>query len=426
MPCQSCSLLDRLRECSLLDQGKEKEWKQFVDNRVREIRTLLPVEVWDHVRGVENPADLVSRGTSPITLMSCTLWWKGPLWLQGLQETSETVRLPEQIHPSLESLREMKVHSRHQTEETAILVVKSPAQVGISEAIRCEDYSNVFKLLRVTAYVLRFVRNLKARFNRGKEELAVSEVLWLREMQALLQSDVKFTQQCIQLGVFKDENDVMRCKGRLGNSPLQPSAKYPIWLPAKHHITRLIIRNCHQRMMHNGVRETLTELRSHYRIVKGRQIVRKEIHGCSVCRRHEGQSYKAEPLSDIPEFRFKVGQPFASTGVDFAGPLFIKSTVGGPSQVSKAYICLFACGSTRAVHIELTPNLTTAGFIRCFRRFVTRCGTPELIISDNAKTFKAASAQLAKIFSDPDTQSFLLEQKIEWRFNLEKEDFSNA
>ena len=243
---------------------------------------MLPVEVWHHVRGMENPADLVSRGTSPITLMSSTLWWKGPLWLQGLQETSETVRLPEQIDPSLECLREMKVHSRHQTEETAILVVKGSAQVGISEAIRCEDYSNVFKLLRVTAYVLRFVRNLKARFNRDvivgpltKEELVVSEVLWLREMQASLQSDVKFTQQCIQLGVVKDENEVMRCKGRLGNSPLQPSAKYPIWLPAKHHITRLIIRNCHQRVMHNGVRETLTELRSQYWIVKGRQIVRK-------------------------------------------------------------------------------------------------------------------------------------------------------
>ena len=113
-------------------------------------------------------------------------------------------------------------------------------------------------------------------------------------------------------------------------------------------------------------------------------------------RRHEGQSYKAEPLSDIPEFRFKEGQPFASTGVDFAGPQFIKSTVGGTSQVSKAYICLFTCGSTRAVHIELTPNLTTAAFIRCLRRFVTRCGTPELIISDNTKTFKAATHSLLR------------------------------
>ena len=172
--------------------------------------------------------------------------------------------------------------------------------------------------------------------------------------------------------------------------------------------------------MHNGVRETLMELRSSYWVIRGRQVVRKVIYSCSVCRRHEGQSYRAEPLSDLPEFRLKEGHPFASTGVDFAGPIFLKFAAGRETQVSKAYMCLFTCGSTRAVHIELTPNLTTAAFIRCLRRFVARRGNPELLISDNAKTFKAASSQLAKIFNDPDTASFMLKQKIEWRFNLEK------
>jgi len=139
-----------------------------------------------------------------------------------------------------------------------------------------------------------------------------------------------------------------------------------------------------------------------------------------VCRRHEGKPYKAEPPSDMPEFRFKEGQPFASTGVDFAGPLYAKTVFGKEMQVNKVYICLFTCGSTRAVHIELTPNLTTHAFIRCLRRFVARSGIPELLISDNAKTFKAVAAQLTKIFNDPDVTSFLLERKIQWRFNLEK------
>jgi len=51
---------------------------------------------------------------------------------------------------------------------------------------------------------------------------------------------------------------------------------------------------------------------------------------------------------------------------------------------------------------------------------VARRGIPELIISDYAKTFKAAATQLTKIFNDPDVMSFLLERKIQWRFNLEK------
>ena len=191
-------------------------------------------------------------------------------------------------------------------------------------------------------------------------------------------------------------------------------------LPCDHHITKLIIRDCHHKVMHNGVRETLTELRSRFWLTKGRQVIRKQIYNCVVCRRYEGRSYKVEPSSDMPEFRFKEGYPFSSTGVDFAGPLFVKTVFGREIQVSKVYICLFTCGSTRAIHIELTLSLTTQAFIRCLRRFVARRGFPELIISDNAKTFKAAATQLTRIFNDPDVMSFLLKRKIQWKFNLEK------
>ena len=103
---------------------------------------------------------------------------------------------------------------------------------------------------------------------------------------------------------------------------------------------------------------------------------------------HEGRSYKVKPSSDMPEFRFKERYPFASTEVDFAGTL---SAFGKEIQVSKVYICLFTCGSTRALHIELTPSLTTQAFICCLRRSVARRGIPEFIIFDNAKTIKAAA-----------------------------------
>ena len=42
----------------------------------------------------------------------------------------------------------------------------------------------------------------------------------------------------------------------------------------------------------------------------------------------------------MPEFRFKEGYSFASTGVDFAGPLFVKTVFGKELQVTKEYICL--------------------------------------------------------------------------------------
>ena len=119
----------------------------------------------------------------------------------------------------------------------------------------------------------------------------------------------------------------------------------------------------------------------------------------------------------MPEFRFKEGYPFSSPGVDFAGPLFVKTVFGREIQVSKVYIGIFTWGSTRAIHI---PTLTTQAFIRCLRGFVARRGIPEVVISDNAKTFKATATQLTRIFNDLCVMSFLLKRKIQWLFSIEK------
>ena len=64
--------------------------------------------------------------------------------------------------------------------------------------------------------------------------------------------------------------------------------------------------------------------------------------------------------------------------------------------------------------------LLPRGSFDVFERFVALRGIPELIISDGANTFKAAATQLTKIVNVPDVIYFLLERKIQWKFNLEK------
>ena len=67
-----------------------------------------------------------------------------------------------------------------------------------------------------------------------------------------------------QLGLYSGEDDILRCKGRLGNAPLDIATRYPILLPRGHHVTRLIVEACHRKVNHGGVKETLVELRSEY------------------------------------------------------------------------------------------------------------------------------------------------------------------
>ena len=216
------------------------------------------------------------------------------------------------------------------------------------------------------------------------------------------------------LGLFTDENGIVRCKGRLSRSSLSAEAKYPVLIPRDHHVSTLIVRHCHNRVMHNGPKETLAELRSRFWIVKGRQLVRKIVHQCTTCKRIQGLSYRAPERSQLPEFRVHEEHPFASVGIDFAGPLYVKSK---SRSSKKVYLALFTCGTTRAVHLEPVPDLATETFLLCFKIFVSRRGVPGLAVMDNAKTFKAASRKLIALFKSARIRN-LNERKIKWKYNL--------
>ena len=61
--------------------------------------------------------------------------------------------------------------------------------------------------------------------------------------------------------MFSDPKGILRCGGRLGNADLSKSQKHPAVLDANNHVTSLIVRASNEGVHHNGVKETLTELR---------------------------------------------------------------------------------------------------------------------------------------------------------------------
>ncbi|GFQ94968.1 integrase catalytic domain-containing protein [Trichonephila clavata] len=63
---------------------KWQQWtfKPYIKNRVQEIQLLSDPSQWGHCPGKDNPADLISRGTSAVKLAQNELWWHGPPWLK--------------------------------------------------------------------------------------------------------------------------------------------------------------------------------------------------------------------------------------------------------------------------------------------------------------------------------------------------------
>ena len=364
------------------------EWKQFVRQRVNEILRLTRKEDWAYCPGEQNPADVGSRGECASRLKENELWWRGPMWLSGPRNgwpVSQVIETPE---------------STEEERKVVVTVANVNAKDKMSNLIDISKFSGLGKLLRVTAWVKRFLFNLQAAKNGPerrvgeleRSEMADAEREWIVRSQEELKKGRNYEDLARKLKL-RDDNGILRCSGRLQNSDLEQETQYPVIIPRDHHFTRLVIEECHRKVKHSGVRSTLGELRSRFWVPKGRQAVKKILRECVTCKREQGKPFGNPPVAALPDFRVREATPFSKVGVDFAGPLFAKSQTG---EMSKAYIALFTCCVTRAVHLDLVTDLTASTFVRCLRRFAARRGTPTLIVSDNAKTFKASEKLLRR------------------------------
>ena len=391
--------------------GVEQTWKQFVESRVTEIRRLVPTSCWRYCPTSSNPADLPSRGVKPSELTS-TIWYTGPKWLHEPQPRAE-------VDSGSAASQCEEVERERKATPTTVMAVGCTSHSSIEKVIDVNRFSSLSKLLRVTAYVLKVTDLLKRRSKTthlSAKDLHRAHTLWMVNAQQDLSKDKKYPGWCKEFGLFTDESGILRCGGRLQNAGLSHDQTHPVLLNANHPLTRLAVLQAHDTVCHNGVKETLTELRSRYWIIRGRQFVRKIVGQCTVCRRLESKPYAPEDSPPLPEFRTKVDFPFSYVGVDFAGPLFVREG----ADTKKVYIALFTCAVSRALHLDLVPDLSAETFLRCFKRFTARFGIPRHVTSDNAKTFKSAAKSLVGLFGLPEVTDYLTAHGMEWSFNLEK------
>lgn len=157
-------------------------------------------------------------------------------------------------------------------------------------------------------------------------------------------------------------------------------------MPKDNYLTTLIVQSMHKTVMHGGVRETLTHIRQTYWISQGQQVIKRIISKCVTCRKIQGPPFRSVPTPPLPKSRVLQSQAFQFTGIDYAGPLYVRDQ--GNQTSSKVYICLFTCAAVRAIHLELVEDQTTQAFLRAFRRFISRRGVPECIFLTMQKPSK--------------------------------------
>lgn len=78
-------------------------------------------------------------------------------------------------------------------------------------------------------------------------------------------------------------------------------------------------------------------------------------------------------------------------------PILLKSHNRRGNTTIKAYIALFVCFATKAVHLEIVSDLTTSAFFAAFRRFTARRGKCSDIFSDCGSNFVGAKREINEI-----------------------------
>ena len=403
-------------------RGVSKRHPAFIANRIGEILDSTEPNHWNHCPGQLNPADDGSRGLPVSSITSGSRWVNGPAFLH----------LPEERWPKGNAKLEIPKPSVDdpQAEEMAVTwtgVVKDSRNDFLSPA----KYSSLIKLLKVTAYLIRFIYNCKHPKSERRigslmvEEMEQARKFWICVAQAesfpqevavlKLKHHVSSKSKLVSLSPFLDEHGIIRAGGRIERADIPFCSRHPVVLAPDHELTRLIIMNCHEKLKHEGVDHVRNELRQQYWILRCRATVRKILHQCSYCRRRKAKP-EAPLMASLPYDRLSVAPPFSKVGVDFFGPLKVKHL----RKQEKRYGCLFTCLVTRAVHLEVAFSLSTDSFIMCLRRFMARRGKPTVIYSDNGTNFVGANNELRECIDDWNQHkigSVLSQEGIQWVFN---------
>ncbi|CAG2234022.1 unnamed protein product [Mytilus edulis] len=114
----------------------------------------------------------------------------------------------------------------------------------------------------------------------------------------------RFTETSKLLGLQPriDENGLIRCDGRLEYAEfLSFDARYPIILPRKNWVTKLIVKRYHELGKHvSGTNQTFSALSSRFWIISGREEIREYEHECYTCRKKKAKVAE-QVMAPLPE-----------------------------------------------------------------------------------------------------------------------------
>jgi len=377
--------------------------------------------------------------------------------LKTLHHKDKTVRFDPTFDPrkSTRERKKEKVSGQEAVNSRRITAV-GPSGMDIIDPIRHSAgavWNGLPRLLRITAYVLRFIRHCMTKIgyngqintgplHPGETTIAKKRLIRMSQQRTF---GPELEILCPQIGdhrpdlsrlsksrrsriqkfsPFLDHQRILRSNSRLGRVENYGYDKiYPVILDRHDPLTRLLAQEAHHEQGHPvGHNAVKARIQAEYAIVGLGSLLWTLKWQCSVCTRRNSKPL-TQLQASLPEGRLGTKlRAFNDVGLDFAGPFDI--VMGRGRARKKVYILVLTCLAVRAVHLEATGGMETTDVINAISRFVDMRGVPETIVSDNQTSFIKADKDLTEWIKTIDfnkiqqhTLNFRGRKGIVWNFN---------
>ncbi|XP_035218848.1 uncharacterized protein LOC118192066 [Stegodyphus dumicola] len=235
-----------------------------------------------------------------------------------------------------------------------------------------EKYSKFSAIVRILAWVLRFIRSCQAKSVNRAKFLSAAELKDSKNTLSLLVQRESFSQTgdvINGLSVVRDEIGLIRVKTKILARDDEFGFKYPILLPSKHHhIVQSLVLEYHKKNSHAGVQMLMSMIREEYWIISARQTIRSIIKKCITCKRFTTQV----TFNHTYSFTFRQRKRTKAWVVLFTCAV-LQSNTFGDRDILK---CRLLCTRVEKIH---------------------RRGRPTVIYSDNGTNFIGVSCALNQI-----------------------------
>ena len=301
-----------------------------------------------------------------------------------------------------------------------------------------EDAFNSYKkLLRVVCWMKRlgcFCRtkvknktvNLTTAEARAASNILITRSQWrsfpdeMKKITAEPPQEISQRSAILTLRPRVDNKGILRIGGRLNHTKLPEHQKHPILISASDPFTRLLFLHYHLQLGHGGPSALLAHSGNIFYVKGGKRLARSVCNKCVICRKAAAKA-SSQLLGQLPPARVEPNYVFLHTGLDLAGPFYIRKGHTRRPVSIKCYLIIFICFCTKAVHLELASDQTKEAFLAALERFVSRRGLPLHIYSDHGANFMGARNELLKYYKliessdwQESISNFSLDYQVTW------------